>query len=379
MTYPVVKIPSAIVEAKSAMPPLPAKPVFPPRPEENLPLSPKLVKTSPPTKPQSPTPPQRIRFYLYVIEGLASALFSALLGQPIIFILLILLLYWIQLGLDITSYSYRLRQWREEVDKITANYEKNWQQWLRKRAIEERQQQLDLQQHEQDVIIRRQEYQRELIEYQNEVERLEENYKILLATANSPGFITNYQQKCVLGKLANTRTYSGIYVVDEYNRDIRGYAEFPNNCSFSNRLNSYFFQNVHIFRMLDNCIPDFAYICQKTNLHIDIEIDEPYTPRQYPNCSGNLILTHCVGQDDWRDSKFLESGWCIIRFSEKQVICYPDQCCKAIAQLIYDLTGDDSVIQQFSYVNDLTPSPAWTEKEAEIMANRQQRLRYLGR
>jgi hypothetical protein len=44
--------------------------------------------------------------------------------------------------------------------------------------------------------------------------------------------------------------------------------------------------------------------------------------------------------------------------------------------LIYELTGNKSVLSQLTYVPDLQPEPRWTMQEAEAMANRQERLCY---
>ena len=43
--------------------------------------------------------------------------------------------------------------------------------------------------------------------------------------------------------------------------------------------------------------PDFTFICDETRLHIDIEIDEPYSlPDKKP--------IHYVGIDEWQNESF---------------------------------------------------------------------------
>lgn len=71
--------------------------------------------------------------------------------------------------------------------------------------------------------------------------------------------------------------------------------------------------------------PDIVLFDKKLNLYIDIEIDEPYDGYyRYP--------THCtnpeeeIKQDDIRDLFFTESGWVVIRFTEKQVHCQANEC-----------------------------------------------------
>src|SRR5690606_31586096 len=66
--------------------------------------------------------------------------------------------------------------------------------------------------------------------------------------------------------------------------------------------------------------PDIVLFDKNLNLYIDIEIDEPYDGYyRYP--------THFINpedeikQDNIRDLFFIESGWIVIRFTEKQVHC----------------------------------------------------------
>lgn len=71
--------------------------------------------------------------------------------------------------------------------------------------------------------------------------------------------------------------------------------------------------------------PDIVLFDKSLNLYIDIEIDEPYDGYyRYP--------THCINpedevkQDNIRDLFFTESGWIVIRFTEKQVHCQANEC-----------------------------------------------------
>lgn len=36
----------------------------------------------------------------------------------------------------------------------------------------------------------------------------------------------------------------------------------------------------------------------------------------------------------------LERNWVVIRFYELQIVKYPECCCKAIARVIFEMTGD---------------------------------------
>jgi len=117
---------------------------------------------------------------------------------------------------------------------------------------------------------------------------------------------------------------------------------------------------------------DFILVHQPTGLAIDIEIDEPYDGR-----TGKPH--HCVdrGKDNQRNQFFLERNWVVIRFSELQVVKYPDSCCKAIARVIFQITGDYRGLVQIQNVADLLPNKQWTVKKAIYMAKTKFRNSYL--
>jgi hypothetical protein len=84
--------------------------------------------------------------------------------------------------------------------------------------------------------------------------------------------------------------------------------------------------------------PDIVLFDKCLNLYIDIEIDEPYDgyyryPTHYINPEDE------VKQDNIRDLFFIESGWIVIRFTEKQVHCQTNECIdyiKNVLNSIYD-------------------------------------------
>ena len=117
---------------------------------------------------------------------------------------------------------------------------------------------------------------------------------------------------------------------------------------------------------------DFTYIDKEIKLFIDIEIDEPYI-------YNTREPIHYIGywKDQIRNNFFNNKGWIVIRFSEEQVVRYPDSCCKFIAQQIAEITGNSAITNQFAQTPDLQPQQQWTEKEAIEMANRKERDDYL--
>jgi hypothetical protein len=82
--------------------------------------------------------------------------------------------------------------------------------------------------------------------------------------------------------------------------------------------------------------PDIVLFDKKLNLYIDVEIDEPYDgyyryPTHYINPEEG------VKQDNVRDLFFTESGWIVIRFTEKQVHCEVIECIEYIKNILHSL------------------------------------------
>jgi hypothetical protein len=88
--------------------------------------------------------------------------------------------------------------------------------------------------------------------------------------------------------------------------------------------------------------PDIVLFDKNLNLYIDIEIDEPYDGYyRYP--------THFINpedqakQDNIRDLFFLESGWIVMRFTEKQVHCQALECIDYINNVLNSLNNRNFV------------------------------------
>lgn len=85
--------------------------------------------------------------------------------------------------------------------------------------------------------------------------------------------------------------------------------------------------------------PDIVLFDRSLNLYIDIEIDEPYDgyyrfPTHYINPEDE------VKQDNIRDLFFTESGWIVMRFTEKQVHCQTHECIDFIKNVLYSLYNE---------------------------------------
>ena len=94
------------------------------------------------------------------------------------------------------------------------------------------------------------------------------------------------------------------------------------------------------------------------NMFIDVEIDEPYD-------GTTRYATHCNGVDDYRNLFFNERGWIVIRFSERQVHCFPKECCRVIAEVIKDINPKFSIPTSLNEIKIVASESFWTKVQAE--------------
>ena len=105
-------------------------------------------------------------------------------------------------------------------------------------------------------------------------------------------------------------------------------------------------------------VPDCCYVDEHRGIYIDIEIDEPYVAE-------TLEPIHYKGKDNARNAFFTKHGWLVIRFSEEQIIKYPQGCCNQIEALCR------FVLCQSSKLEILVPlTEHWTKAKAMAMAER---------
>ena len=361
-TYPVILYPLSIEKALASLPPVPEPPkVFPPPILQLLP------------KPEEPevfieSPPVRIKLIPLFISELGVSIISALVGSASnsigagwsFFIMLTLGVFGFGYT-QVESYPIRLSQYREELAAYQEKRNsypkiiKDWEQSIHQETIKHKE------------LLAEGERQKQNLEriYQQEVENL-----------RTPQKVSDWRMESCKKEFSSLNPQNFDIEPAE---DRRGFTEYPDNCRFPNLLRNYFGDDkIFILKRVVYYTPDFAYVEPENNwFSIDIEIDEPYTPRQYPNNSP-LRPTHCIGQDDNRNYFFQQHDWYVIRFSERQVFLYPESCCKVIAQLIYTFTGNESVLRQFDKIPDLQPEPLWTNSDSINKANRKERLNYRG-
>jgi len=118
--------------------------------------------------------------------------------------------------------------------------------------------------------------------------------------------------------------------------------------------------------------PDIVLFDRELNLYIDIEIDEPYDGYyRFP--------THCIKleeelkQDDIRDLFFIESGWIVIRFTEKQIHLQTDECIKYIKNVLFSLYD-----KAFENKPECKKEEQWDENQCIQWEKNHYREKYLG-
>ncbi|MBE9224179.1 hypothetical protein IQ264_01660 [Phormidium sp. LEGE 05292] len=117
---------------------------------------------------------------------------------------------------------------------------------------------------------------------------------------------------------------------------------------------------------------DFTIVHSMSGIGIDVEVDEPYAGL-------SLKPTHCWDEDSdcRRNQLFNEWGWIVVRFTERQVVQAPLSCCKFIAMVIAQVTGDRSYLELLESQPDLLPVKPWITKEAKQMVKERYRQSYL--
>ena len=159
------------------------------------------------------------------------------------------------------------------------------------------------------------------------------------------------------------------------------------NDDFYQILNEYFpdkvLTNYTIAQDDDNLcfVPNYIVSVSDRKLYIDVEIDVPYDlesgePQSFVGTPANPDEMSFSKQN--HDNFFEKQGWVVIRFAEEQIVKQPISCCKYIAQTIYELIGDDLVLQKFNTVDNISPLDTWSFSQCELLRNERYRENYLG-
>jgi hypothetical protein len=118
-------------------------------------------------------------------------------------------------------------------------------------------------------------------------------------------------------------------------------------------------------------VPDILLFDEDLSFYLDIEIDEPYVWNKN-------IETHFIGADTERDFQILFANWFLIRFTEQQIVQFPDRC---LRQIEHALSCIRSMIErrvEIFFEKDLLISElAWTKSDCTKMMINDKRSEYL--
>ena len=162
--------------------------------------------------------------------------------------------------------------------------------------------------------------------------------------------------------------------------------------------NSCVFTEVGVYSANLNTIllPDFLIYDSRTNFHLAIEVEEPYTyntkePIHYisENWSsgsgvamayGDAYDAYPAGDSDvrFRNDEISKCGWFVATFSEKLVVKQANECCKFLAERIESILGRSLSRMDPRGFRLPDRDPMWTYEEAAALAAKDYRLSYLG-
>lgn len=214
-------------------------------------------------------------------------------------------------------------------------------------------------------------YEQEMHDYQGLLEewkKREKQHKLQMAASQKPEKIKQYRYQIIKDIIIKTVPPEGRIVSTK-----------------SQWLESNFYKNLQLIfpdKIYSNLILQKAqsyqpycikisYFDKLTNLRIDIAIDKPYhyetgEPKNY----------EVLVQENERHQLFLDKGWIVIRFAEEQVVCWPQSCCRVIAEVINQIIGTP-IPEELATVETLLPIQQWNEFEARQMAQERYRDNYL--
>lgn len=113
--------------------------------------------------------------------------------------------------------------------------------------------------------------------------------------------------------------------------------------------------------------PDIVLYDETLNLYLDIEIDEPYD-------GYSRLVTHVKeGRDTIRDLFFKESGWIVVRFTERQVHLNSQFCIQTIRNIVDAMRGVNPI-----HSSKLEKENKWDRQQAAVWEKELYRESYLG-
>jgi very-short-patch-repair endonuclease len=212
-------------------------------------------------------------------------------------------------------------------------------------------------------------HQRKLDEYKIENERvINENNRIKEEHELTIKQIKESIRRNDFEKAELAMYYKDLRAKSSYKRNLDNRKRGKSELMFLDKLHTVFGNQIKVDVSTDeyNYFPDFVFHCQVTNMHIDIEIDEPYA------LADKEPIHYIDSDDERRNHFFLEENWCVIRFSEKQIVEQSDNCIKLINQFVTGIRN-----KNLSLNHNVIEEPKWTYEEARVMSYNKIREKYL--
>ncbi|SOS47194.1 conserved hypothetical protein [Tenacibaculum dicentrarchi] len=337
-TYPQILIPNEVISIKNLTPKIPSPPEKPKFPERKIPKKPIEVDKG--------SGIGNAFIILLILFGGGGILASIKIDLGGIMILLGIYLgfYWI----------FKWNKIQNERERDYNKYKSELQEYNYLKNNSEKIYQNEIQSYKNSILPK----------YSKEFEK----YNTLISNIKSDRYLSNFRNKKLIKYFENstkpkkinlkyTKGVSEDYFLlylNKYFKDI----VYTNNCIYDENFNGIPYN------------PDFLIIEPELNIHIDIEIDEPYIGK-----NGKPI--HFIdGNDNYRNDFFLKNRWIIIRFAEVQIIKYPKLCCEIIQSTINAIKStngfnENKIKQKIENFN------CWNKDEANRLAYTRFRNKYL--
>lgn len=203
-----------------------------------------------------------------------------------------------------------------------------------------------------------------LLKYKEDIER----YEKLKTITESNSYLNNFRRNELIKYFKDSTKPT---IVDKF------YSKGVSESYFKSYLNTYFKDCVKTnYCIVDDSFdgipfnPDFLIIDDEFQIYLDIEIDEPYI-------GNNGTPIHFTdGNDDYRNTFFLDNKWIVVRFAEIQIIKYPNECCKVIQDIIKSIKSDNEIDEKL-IKNKIENFACWDKDEANRLAYMRFRNKYL--
>ena len=128
-------------------------------------------------------------------------------------------------------------------------------------------------------------------------------------------------------------------------------------------------------------VPDYMLVFENKNFAIAVEIDIPYSlDTREPEDYFNVVDNGTVFSFQEENNILLDKGWCVIRFSEKQIVDQPLQCCKLISEIAGIFIGDDfsDILELDKKSDNVVRENFWSLEQCKFYAVHNFRESYLG-